>query len=331
MHAEITSEGPGNRWDDRPVKTFRARRPQRWAVDVVKNSGMPLDSCALYILLIDLPERWELKQQWVVSQGYAKEKRVRRMFNDMIQAGRMRMARRQGDDGKLIPGIYEIADEPIWLDQRLLEAVDNLPEDQGCETAKTAPFGEAKVPQRRAPEGRVDIRNSIVDPITDTDRDDGKKPIAPQLNADGRDRGRKAPSTREAERRVGGAKADLPQTEPRKRAANGSPGKGRASGEAGQTPKDRNIERMRERMFDAAGPAMAQPRKAARLMSSLIQWLAQGYSSRGITSPARSAIAMAVRPRPNPRSASWKAGRRSPRHSAGGDDAAEIALHGPRL
>jgi hypothetical protein len=55
MHAEITSESPGNRWDDRPVKTFRARRPQRWAVDVVKNSGMPLDSCALYILLIDLP------------------------------------------------------------------------------------------------------------------------------------------------------------------------------------------------------------------------------------------------------------------------------------
>ena len=30
-------------------------------------------------------------------------------------------------------------------------------------------------------------------------------------------------------------------------------------------------------MFDAAGPAMAQPRKAARLMSSLIQWLAQGF------------------------------------------------------
>jgi hypothetical protein len=34
---------------------------------------------------------------------------------------------------------------------------------------------------------------------------------------------------------------------------------------------------MRERMFAAAGPAMANPRKAARLMSSLIQWLAQGY------------------------------------------------------
>lgn len=277
MHAEITSDRPGNRWDDRPVKTFRARRPQRWAVDVVKNSGMPLDTCALYILLIDLPERWELKQQWVVSQGYAKEKRVRRMFTDMIQAGRMRMARRQGDDGKLIPGIYEIADEPIWLDQRLLEAVDNLADDEGLKSTQTPSFGEAKVPQRRAPEGRVDIRNSIVDPITDTGRDDAETPVAPRLNADGRDRGRKASSTREAERRASGAKADWPQTEPRKGAANGSPGKGRASGEAGQTFKDRNIERMRERMFDAAGPAMAQPRKAARLMSSLIQWLAQGF------------------------------------------------------
>ena len=109
-----------NRWEDRPVKTFRNRRPHRWAVDVVKNSGMPLDTCALYIVLLDLPERWELKQSWVVREGYAAEKRVRRMFNDMIKAGRMRMARRHGDDGKLIPGIYEIADEPVWLDQRLI-------------------------------------------------------------------------------------------------------------------------------------------------------------------------------------------------------------------
>jgi hypothetical protein len=30
-------------------------------------------------------------------------------------------------------------------------------------------------------------------------------------------------------------------------------------------------------MFAAAGPAMANPRKAARLTSSLIQWLAQGF------------------------------------------------------
>jgi hypothetical protein len=61
------------------------------------------------------------------------------------------------------------------------------------------------------------------------------------------------------------------------RPAKGSAVKGFACGEAEQTPKDRNIERMRERMFAAAGPAMANPRKAARLMSSLIQWIAQGY------------------------------------------------------
>jgi hypothetical protein len=266
-----------NRWADRPIKNFRARRPHRWAVDVVKNSGMPLDTCALYILLVDLPERWELKQEWVVSEGYAKEKRVRRMFNDMISAGRLRRARRQGEDGKLIPGIYEISDEPIWLPESHCGAVDKSAEDDGLKSAGMPTFGEAKIPERRAPQGREDIRNSIVHPITDTGSGDAEKPVAPGLKADGRDGGRKSHLTREAERRAGGAKACLPQKEPRKGAAKGSPVKGSASGKAEQTVKDRNIERMRERMFDAAGPAMANPRKAARLMSSLIQWMAQGY------------------------------------------------------
>ena len=189
------------------------------------------------------------------------------MFNDMIRAGRMRMARRHGDDGKLIPGIYEIADEPIWLNQTLCEPVDNSSNDDLRKIAETTPLTEANLPERRASEGRVDIRNSIVNPITETDRDDVEKPVAPRLEADGRHRGRKAHVTREAERRAGGAKARLPEKEPRKGAAKGSPVKGFASGEAEQTPKDRNIERMRERMFAAAGPAMANPRKAARLVS----------------------------------------------------------------
>jgi hypothetical protein len=266
-----------NRWADRPVKNFRSRRPHRWAVDVVKNSGMPLDTCALYIVLVDLPERWELKQSWVVREGYAAEKRVRRMFNDMIKAGRMRMARRHGDDGKLIPGIYEISDEPIWLAEKLSEPVDNSCEDTLCKIAATARCGEANLRQGRASEGRVDIRNSIVNPITDTSLGDGESSASPRLKAGGRDGGRKSCLTREAERRTGGAKGHLPPKEPDSRPAKGSAMQGFAFGEAGQTPKDRNIERMRERMFAAAGPAMANPRKAARLMSSLIQWLAQGF------------------------------------------------------
>jgi hypothetical protein len=212
-----------------------------------------------------------------VSENYAQEKRVRRMFNDMIKAGRMRMARRHGDDGKLIPGIYEIADEPIWLDQKLCRAVDNSAEDELFKIAEKAPRGEAKLPEGRASEGRVDIINSIVHPITDTSRGPVEKPTLPGLEADGRDCGRNSPLTTEAERRVGGAKADWPQKEPGSRPAKGSAMTGPASGQAEQTPKDRNIERMRERMFAAAGPAMVNPRKAARLMSSLIQWQAQGY------------------------------------------------------
>jgi hypothetical protein len=278
-HAERPARAPmhDNRWADRPVKNFRSRRPHRWAVDVVKTSGMPLDTCALYIVLVDLPERWELKQSWIVRQGYAAEKRVRRMFNDMIRAGRMRMARRHGDDGKLIPGIYEIADEPIWLDPRLPEPVDNSSEHAVCKSAETAPCGEANLRQGRASEGRVDIRNSIVNPITDTGPGDVESSTPPRLEGDGRDGGRKSYPSREAERRTGGAKAHLPRKEPDSRPAKGSAMKGFASGEAGQTPKDRNIERMRERMCAAAGPAMANPRKAARLVSSLVQWLAQGF------------------------------------------------------
>jgi hypothetical protein len=61
------------------------------------------------------------------------------------------------------------------------------------------------------------------------------------------------------------------------RPAKGSAVKGRASGEGDQNSGVRDIERMRERMFAACGPAVANPRKAARLMSSLIQWLAQGF------------------------------------------------------
>jgi hypothetical protein len=155
--------------------------------------------------------------------------------------------------------------------------VDNCPDQGGLQIAQAADIAEGKVLERRAADRRPGIRNSIVNPDTDTGRDDVETPAAPGLKADGRERGRKVHSTRETERRVGGAKARLPQKEPGSRPADGSPVKGRALGEAEQTPKDRNIEQMRERMFDAAGPAMANPRKAARLMSSLIQWLAQGY------------------------------------------------------
>jgi hypothetical protein len=155
--------------------------------------------------------------------------------------------------------------------------VYNSSEEPLRKIAETTPCGEANIREGRASEGRVVIINSIVNPITDTSPGDVESFAPPQLKADGRDGGRTSNLTREAERRTGGAKAHLLQKEPRQGAANGSSVKGFASGEAEQTPDGLNIGRMRERMFAAAGPAMANPRKAARLTSSLIQWLAQGF------------------------------------------------------
>jgi hypothetical protein len=267
-----------SRYQGRPTAIQRKKRPDSWAVDIVKHSGMPPDVCALYIELVDLPPTFEINQRYVVNTDrYGGEKRVRRMFKDMIDAGRMRERTLREPDGKFKRGIYEISDEPKWLSTRLAEPVDNFLRPDDFEIAQDALSAEGKNLERRAADRRPGIRNSIVNPDTDTGRDDVEKPVTPRLDADGRHRGRKAHVTREAERRVGGAKVRLPEKEPRNGAAKGSPGKGFASGEAEQTPKDRNIERMRERMFAAAGPAMANPRKAARLMSSLIQWKAQGF------------------------------------------------------
>lgn len=267
-----------SRYQGRPTAIQRKKRPDSWAVDIVKHSGMPPDVCALYIELVDLPPTFEINQRYVVNTDrYGGEKRVRRMFKDMIDAGRMRERTLREPDGKFKRGIYEISDEPKWLSTRFADPVDNYPALDDFQIAQNALSAEGKDHERRAADRRPGIRNSIVNPDTDTCRDDVEKPVAPGLKADGRDGGRKSHLTREAERRSGGAKARLPGKEPGSRPAKGSAMKGRASGEVEQTPKDRNIERMRERMFAAAGPAMANPRKAARLMSSLIQWLAQGY------------------------------------------------------
>src|SRR5262249_229318 len=138
---------------------------------------------------------------------------------------------------------------------------------------------EASIAKGNTPEPAPDhtslgIDNSIVNPDTETSPGKEGRPVAPHLRADGRSRGRKAHSTGKPDGRMSGGKAHLPQKEPGSRPADGSPVRDRGSGTAGKTVCDRNNERMRERMFAVCGPAIANPRKAARLMSSLIQWTA---------------------------------------------------------
>ena len=126
----------------------------------------------------------------------------------------------------------------------------------------------------------VEIDNSIGNPDTDTGSGNVEKPVCEPLQADGRDRGRKSHLTMEAERRAGGAKSGLPQTEPRRGAAKGLAMKGLASGEGDRTSDDRYTERLIDQMISTAsmpGSRMPNPRKAARSIASLIQWQAEGF------------------------------------------------------
>ena len=269
------------RFQSRPTAIERRKRPDAWAVDIVKHSGMPADTCALYIELVDLPPTFEINQRYFVNtERYGGEKRVRRMFKDMIDAGRMQERPLRRTDGQFVRGIYEISDEPKWLSGCVVEAVDNCPDLDGLQIDQDAHLAEGNVLERRAANGRPGIDNSIVNPDTDTGPSDVEKPIAPELNADGRDRGRKSHLTGKAERRTGGAKSHLPQTEPRKGAAKGSAMRGFASGEGDGTSDDRYTERLVDQMIAAAsfpGSRMPNPRKAARSIASLIQWRAEGF------------------------------------------------------
>jgi hypothetical protein len=88
------------RYQGRPTAVDRRKRPDSWAVDIVKHSGMPADTCALYIELVDLPPTFEINQRYFVNTGrYGGEKRVRRMFRDLIDAGRMHERLMRRPDG----------------------------------------------------------------------------------------------------------------------------------------------------------------------------------------------------------------------------------------
>lgn len=258
-------------YDDRREAVLRQRRASRETEAIVDNPLMSPEARNLLNHLLSKPQTFQINQRYVIRRGdYGGRDKVRRLFREMILAGHCTADPERNPDGTFKRGIYLVSDQPRWL-----APVDISDVETSSEAGQIA---EGNTPDPATGHPSVGIDNSIVNPITDTGPHISETPPdTAKLKADGRDRGRKAYSTKQAERRASGAKACLPQKEPGSRPANGSPVRDRGSGAADQTVRDRNIERMRERMFSVAGPAMANPRKAARLMSSLIQWLAQGF------------------------------------------------------
>lgn len=262
---------------DRPIAVDRQKRHAKWAANIIKHSGMPPDSCSLYFELLDLPPTWEINQRYVVNtlQRYGGEKRVRRMFKDIISAGRMRERIFRESDGRFIRGIYEISDEPKWLKQPHREAVDISEITEGFENSKDAEIAEGKACERRAANRRVGIYNSRPNPDSTTGPVDVETLTSSRLQAESRNCGSKSNLTNEAERRTGGAKAGLPRKEPGSRPAKGSPVKGVSCGAGDETDNDRNTERLKRQLFEVAafsGSRMPNPRTAAGLVPCLVQW-----------------------------------------------------------
>lgn len=259
-----------NCWQDRRDAVDRKRRAPREVEAIVNNALMSPEARNLLNHLLSKPVTFQINQRYVVGLGcYGKRDRVRRLFREMILAGHCTIDPEREPNGTFKRGIYLVSDEPRWLPPVDISENEKTGEDDQIAEGNTAD------PAPDHPS--VGIDNSRVNPNTETSPGIAEKPGASDLEADGHHCGRKAYSTREAERRIGGAKAHLPKMEPGSRPAKGLAMGGRRSGAADKTVCDRNIERMRERMFGVCGPAVANPRKAARLMSSLIQWQAEDF------------------------------------------------------
>jgi hypothetical protein len=260
-------------YDDRREAVLRQRRASRETEAIVDNALMSPEARNLLNHLLSKPSTFQINQRYVIRRGdYGGRDKVRRLFREMTLAGHCTADPERNPDGTFKRGIYLVSDQPRWLAP--VDISDRAENDW------EASIAEGNTPDPAPDDQSLGIDNSIDNPDTDTGPDDVEKPVCQPLQADGRDRGRKSDLTRKAERRAGGAKASLPQTEPRKSAAKGSAMKGLASGEGDRTSDDRYTERLVDQMILAASmpqSRMPNPRKAARSIASLIQWRAERY------------------------------------------------------
>lgn len=257
-------------YDQRRVSIQRKRRPDNWAVNVIKNSGMPPDACSLYIELMDLPPKFEVNQRYVVNTGrYGGDKRVRRLFGDMIVAGKAIWDPVRDADGKYIRGVYRLTDERM---PGGCEAVDNHP---GCDEFKneeSAEFCGYDDDERRAGNRRPGIDNSIDNPdISKSAAVENSDRPCPTSQAE--------PDQGTAKASLSGSSGDERKNERSQTPAKGLSAKGGRQKPASETDKNRNIEQHRAQLIEAGGQALANPRATPGLWGlwEVIAWVAAGY------------------------------------------------------
>lgn len=256
------------RYSDRREAVDRKRRAPREFEAIVRNRLMSPEARNLLNHLLSLPITFQINQRYVVGLGdYGGRDRVRRLFREMILAGHCSTDPEREPNGRMKAGIYLVSDEPRWL-----EPVDIS--DRG-ETGSDEQIAEGNTDGPATAHPSPGIDNSRVNPHTDTGQRQAERPVdPPDCKAESRERGSKAFATDQAERRAGGASC-LPQKEPGSRPAKGLAMRGAASGGGDPTAKDRYIERRVEQLVEAAsfsGSRMPNPRKAAGVMASLVQW-----------------------------------------------------------
>jgi len=260
------------RYADRREAVDRKRRAPREFEAIVRNQLMSPEARNLLNHLLSLPTTFQIRQHYVVRLGdYGGRDRVRRLFREMILAGHCAIDPQREPDGSFKRGIYLVSDEPRWL-----APVDISGESKTAEAPELAE-GKSHDPATADPSPGID--NSIVNPDTDTGRAPRKNALAqPDWEAETRSRGSNASRTDKAERRAGGATCS-PHEEPGSRPAKGSAVKGGASVGGDPSAKDRYIEQRIAQLVDVAsfsGSRMPNPRKAAGVMASLIQWQMEG-------------------------------------------------------
>jgi len=201
-------------YDDRRAAVLRQRRASRETEAIVDNALMSPEARNLLNHLLSKPTTFQINQRYVIRRGdYGGRDKVRRLFREMTLAGHCTADPERNPDGTFKRGIYLVSDEPRWLAP--VDISDRVENDW------EASIAEGNTPDPAPDDQSLGIDNSIDNPDTDTGPGDVEKPVCQQRQADGCDRSRKSDLTRKAERRVGGAKASLPQTEPRKGAAKG--------------------------------------------------------------------------------------------------------------
>jgi hypothetical protein len=255
----------------RPIRLLMHEHVER-IVDDARISG---DAVRLLLWMLKQKSTYRfIVKNLVRDRLFGGRDKVHALLRQLRAAGYTKIDRDGRSGGGTEPGIYLVASEPTWIDEPA--PVDNC-EAHNLPRAAQEAEGNAETKDPCFP--ALHISNSGSNNHTDTKPEASEQPTCRPPKADGCYGSRKADLTAKAERRAGGAKSGLPQTEPRKSAAKGSAMKGLASGAGDETDNDRYIKHLRERLIGAAGYCLANPRNTPGLwkMAEIVIWISMGY------------------------------------------------------